>query len=245
MARFGTAGHAGLRDRAEPSRRRVRNHYTHSSMKILSVSDLPLPGVQVIRFARFRDQRGFFTEPFRRSDIDALDEPADLRGQPFVQANESWSQRDVVRGLHFQWNPVMGKLVRTLHGHMVDIVLDIRKGSPTAGKAILYDMPWDAGADSSEWIWVPPGFAHGNFFPSEAHIEYFCTGEYSPGCEAAISPLAPDIDWSLSEPALKARFDATSAAAIISDKDRQAMTLSEWMADPRSDQFRYSNRDRL
>jgi dTDP-4-dehydrorhamnose 3,5-epimerase len=134
----------------------------------------------------------------------------------------------------------MGKLVRTLHGHMVDIVLDIRKGSPTAGKAIMYDMPWNADADWSEWIWVPPGFAHGNFFPAEAHIEYFCTGEYSPGCEAAISPLAPDIDWSLCEPALKARFDAMSAApAIISEKDRQAMALGQWMADPRSDHFRY------
>jgi dTDP-4-dehydrorhamnose 3,5-epimerase len=211
-------------------------------MKILSVSDLPLPGVKVIRFARFLDPRGFFSEPFRRSDIDALASLPALRGRPFVQSNESYSRPNVVRGLHFQWNPVMGKLVRTLNGHMVDIVLDIRKGSPTAGKAVMYDMPWNADADWAEWIWVPPGFAHGNFFPTAAHIEYFCTGEYSPGCEAAVSPLAPDIDWSLCEPALKARFDAMSAApAIISDKDRQAMALGQWMADPRSDHFRYSD----
>jgi dTDP-4-dehydrorhamnose 3,5-epimerase len=210
-------------------------------MKILSVTDLPLPGLKVIRFARFMDRRGFFTEPFRRSDLDGHDNLDGLKGLAFVQANESYSHTNVVRGLHFQWNPVMGKLVRTLHGHMVDIVLDIRKGSPTLGKAIMYDMPAGAEADWSEWIWVPPGFAHGNFFPAASYIEYYCTGEYSQGCEAAISPLSPDIDWSLCNPSLKARFDAIgSGSAVISDKDRQANGLQAWLSDPRSDHFRYA-----
>ena len=115
-------------------------------MKILSVTDLPLPGVKVIRFARFRDQRGYFTETFRRSDLDSRVELAGLKGQAFVQANESSSRANVVRGLHFQWDPFMGKLVRTISGHMVDIVLDLRKDSPTLGKAVMHDMPSDAGA---------------------------------------------------------------------------------------------------
>jgi dTDP-4-dehydrorhamnose 3,5-epimerase len=199
-----------------------------------------LPGVKVIRFARFRDQRGYFTEPFRRSDVDNHGEIACLKGQAFVQTNESFSRPNVVRGLHFQWNPPMGKLVRTLQGHMVDIVLDIRKGSPTLGKAAMYNMPADDAADWSEWIWVPSGFAHGNFFPVASRIEYYCTGEYSQGFEAGISPLAPDIDWSLCDPALKAEFDAlASNGLVISDKDRDAPALQAWLADPRSDHFRY------
>jgi dTDP-4-dehydrorhamnose 3,5-epimerase len=209
-------------------------------MKILSVADLPLPGVKVIRFARFMDQRGYFTEPFRRSDFDSCLELASLRDRAFVQANESYSRPDVVRGLHFQWNPFMGKLVRTLHGHMVDIVLDLRKGSPTLGQAVMHDMPSDAGADWSEWIWVPPGFAHGNYFLLESTIEYYCTGEYNQAGEAGVSPLSRDIDWSLCNRAQKTRFDALLAnGAVISGKDREAASLQTWLSDPRSDHFRY------
>jgi len=210
-------------------------------MKILSVMDLPLPDVKVIRFARFRDQRGYFTEPFRRSDFDNHPGITCLQGQAFVQANESYSRPNVVRGLHFQWDPFMGKLVRTLQGHMIDIVLDIRKGSPTLGKAAMYNMPADDAVDWSEWIWVPPGFAHGNFFPTASRIEYYCTGEYSQGHEAGVSPLAPDIDWSLCDPALKADFDGLIAdSVVISEKDRDALGVQAWLSDPRSDHFRYS-----
>jgi dTDP-4-dehydrorhamnose 3,5-epimerase len=208
-------------------------------MKIISVTDLPLRDVKVIRFGRFVDQRGYFTEPFRRSDVDARPDLESLKGQAFVQTNESHSRPNVVRGLHFQWDPFMGKLVRTLYGHMVDIVLDLRKGSPTLGKGIMYDMPSNAAADWSEWIWVPPGFAHGNFFLSESGIEYYCTAEYNQSGESAVSPLSPDIDWSLCDPAHKRRFDALIASvAVMSDKDRQANSLQTWLADPRSHHYR-------
>ena len=211
-------------------------------MKIVSVASLPLSDVKVIRFARFTDDRGYFTEPFRRSDFDTHPEMEFLRGQSFVQSNESYSRPNVVRGLHFQWNPYMGKLVRTLHGHMVDIVLDIRKGSPSLGQAVLYDMPVTESAPWSEWIWVPPGFAHGNFFEVESRIEYYCTAEYSPGCEAGVSPLAGDIDWSIADPALKARFNAIiGGSMLMSEKDRQAPDMRMWLADPRSEHFRYSD----
>jgi dTDP-4-dehydrorhamnose 3,5-epimerase len=211
-------------------------------MKILSVTELALPGVKVIRFARFRDHRGYFAEPFRRSDFDHRPELSELRGVSFLQSNESYSIPGVVRGLHFQWNPFMGKLVRTLSGHMVDIVLDLRKGSPTAGKAIMHDMPTAVLDDWSEWIWVPPGFAHGNFFPAASAIEYYCTGEYNQNGEAAVSPVSPDIDWSLCDPTQKARFDALVAGgALISDKDRAASSLEAWLANERSDHFTYSS----
>ncbi len=209
-------------------------------MKILSVVELPLPDVKVIRFARFSDARGYFSEPFRRSDFDQHPAMSFLRGLSFVQANESHSRPRVVRGLHFQWNPFMGKLVRTIAGRMIDIVLDIRHGSPTLGHAVMYDMPDDAAAEWSEWIWVPPGFAHGNFFPVESRIEYLCSGEYSPGCEAGISPLAPDIDWRLCDASFKRLFDELVAGgAVLSDKDRAGLTLARWLADDRSRQFVY------
>lgn len=80
---------------------------------------------------------------------------------------------------------------------MIDLFLDIRKGSPNYGMAAAYDMRSSSDNDFAEWIWIPPGFAHGNFFTQESTIEYMCSGEYSPDCEATISPLATDLDWSL------------------------------------------------
>jgi dTDP-4-dehydrorhamnose 3,5-epimerase len=209
-------------------------------MKILSVDTLAIPDVKVIRFGRFSDHRGYFTEPFRQSDIDAHPDLNFLRGVRLPQINESWSRAGTIRGLHFQWNPYMGKLVRTVHGHMVDVFLDIRLGSPTFSKIAMHDMPSPADGGEGAWIWVPPGFAHGNYFPAESHIEYFCTGEYSAGCEAGISPLAADFDWSLCDPALKSGFDALVAGSpVMSDKDKQAFSLSAWQQDERARHFVY------
>jgi dTDP-4-dehydrorhamnose 3,5-epimerase-like enzyme len=88
---------------------------------------------------------------------------------------------------------------------------------------------------------VPPGFAHGNLFTQETIIEYFCTGEYSPGNEAAVSPLAEDVDWSLCAPSLREEFRAcVDEGAIISEKDGNAGSLSDWQDDPRSANFLYS-----
>ncbi len=209
-------------------------------MKINSVTSLAIPEVKVIRYQRFADHRGYFTETYRRSDFCGHPDLGFLQGIDFSQCNESHSRAGTVRGLHFQWNPYMGKLVRTLQGRMVDLVLDIRKGSPSFGKAIACDLPHDPSASYGEWIWVPVGFAHGNFFTEESRIEYFCTGEWSPQCEAGISPLAPDIDWSLCDPALQREFGAlTSAGALLSNKDRDGCTLRSWLADGRSDIFIY------
>jgi len=209
-------------------------------MKILDVRPLAIEGVLVIRFGRFCDHRGYFTEHYRKGDFDTHPDLACFRGTAFVQANESFSRAGTVRGLHFQWNPYMGKLVRTVQGRMVDMVLDIRKGSPTFGKIICHDMPARPEDDAAEWIWVPPGFAHGNFFTEDTTIEYFCTGQYSPGCEAGVSPLAEDIDWSLCDPELREQFQSLAAGEIrITDKDRDGFTVAGWTDNERSDQFIY------
>src|ERR687886_624571 len=209
-------------------------------MKILAVKQLEVPEIKVIRFARFCDQRGYFAEHFRRSDLRTNPLTSFFRGVEFVQANESFSKAGTVRGLHFQWNPYMGKLVRTLYGHMEDLVLDIRIGSPTFGKVIAYDMPSNRSEDFNEWIWVPPGFAHGNMFLEDTSIECFCSGEYSPGHEAGISPLAEDIDWSLCDQNLRKTFyEIASSTRLITDKDRNGLSVSAWERDERSNNFVY------
>lgn len=207
-------------------------------MKIIEIKTLGIEAIKVIRYARFRDHRGFFTEHYRRSDVKNHPAIGLENGLEVVQCNESFSRTGTLRGLHFQWNPYMGKLVRTVCGRMLDIVLDIRKGSLTLGKALLYDMPADSESESQEWIWVPPGFAHGNVFLEDTIIEYLCTGEYSQGCEAGISPYASDIDWALCEPNLKKIFDGiASSTKLVTDKDRKGLTLQDWLADERSNNF--------
>jgi dTDP-4-dehydrorhamnose 3,5-epimerase len=209
-------------------------------MKLLTVKTLQIDAIKVIGFARFNDHRGYFTELYRKSDFKEHSDMTFMKDVEFVQCNESYSKKGTVRGLHFQWNPYMGKLVRTVSGRMVDMVLDIRKGSPTFGKIILYNMPADKQADYSEWIWVPPGFAHGNFFPEDTIIEYFCSGEYSPGCEAGISPLAKDIDWSLCDASLKKLYDKiVPETSLITDKDKNGFSVSKWKINERSNNFIY------
>lgn len=208
-------------------------------MRIETIRSLGIPEVKVVTFHRFGDHRGYFTETYRRSDVDDV---ADEIGRwPLAQVNESYSRKGTLRGLHFQWNPYMGKLVRTIVGHMIDIVLDIRKGSPTVGKVVTYDMPMLPESPVGEWIWVPPGFAHGNFFREDTTIEYFCSGEYSPNSEAGITPLAQDIDWSMSSIDLPAEWTgAGDEALLISDKDRNNQDLTGWLSRPESEQFRYA-----
>ena len=201
---------------------------------------MKIQAVKIIRFTRFCDHRGYFTEHFRRSDFKNNKVTGFMKDVEFVQCNESYSKKGAVRGLHFQWNPYMGKLVRTLWGRMIDMVLDIRKGSPTFGKIVLYDMPADHEADYQEWIWIPPGFAHGSFFTEDSTIEYFCSGEYNPKCEACISPLAKDIDWGLCEPGLKRLFDSIApSTTLITEKDKSGYTINNWKNHKQYDNFIY------
>ena len=205
-------------------------------MKIIEIVNLGLSAVKVIKFEKFKDERGYFCETFRLSDIKGFEALKDFN---IKQSNESFSKKGVIRGLHFQWNPYMGKLVRIISGHMVDIVLDIRKGSPTFGKALLYDMPNRHSENWSEWIWVPEGLAHGNFFLEDSFIEYFCTGEYNSNCEASISPLSADIDWTMCDKDLKNKLDIIVNIPLISSKDKNGLTLNQWLRKKNSDKFKY------
>jgi dTDP-4-dehydrorhamnose 3,5-epimerase len=208
-------------------------------MKITNFKELSIPDVHVIQYERFSDKRGYFSETFRESDLDSLTIRNKIFPNGIKQSNESYSRRNVLRGLHFQWNPLMGKLVRTISGHMIDIILDLRLGSPTQGKLIAYDMPVNNGSIFSEWIWVPPGCAHGNFFLEDSHIEYLCSGEYNGDCEAGINPFSEDIDWSICDKKLFNLFNDLKSSFIVSSKDTAGLSLNQWLTSLNSNQFKF------
>ena len=194
-----------------------------------------IPEVKVINFQRFSDNRGYFTETYRKSQL------KDILNVDFVQCNESYSKPFVIRGLHFQWNSFMGKFVRVINGQMIDLILDIRKGSPTFGKMVGYEMTSFKYDECSEWIWVPSGFAHGGIHLTETKIEYLCTGEYNPECESGISPLAKDIDLGLMPKHVLDVYNSykDSEELIISDKDKNAFSVEEWNNKEESKNFNY------
>jgi dTDP-4-dehydrorhamnose 3,5-epimerase len=168
----------------------------------------------------FRDDRGFFTETFRADQFEELGLPT-----KFVQDNHSRSAKGVVRGLHFQWEPPMGKLMRVTLGAAFLVAVDIRKGSPTLGKWIGVE----ATAENRRSVWAPAGFARGFCALSDAtEIQYKCTGIYSNKAESGILWNDPEIgiEWPLKE-------------VIVSDKDQKAQTLAQWLASPQSNHFQY------
>jgi dTDP-4-dehydrorhamnose 3,5-epimerase len=174
----------------------------------------------------FADSRGFFSETFRADQFKFLGLPGD-----FVQDNHSRSAHFVVRGLHFQWEPPMGKLMRVTFGCAFLVAVDIRKGSPTLGKWVGIE----ASAENRRSVWAPAGFARGFCALSDStEIQYKCTGIYNGAAESAISWNDPaiGIEWPVANP-------------VVSEKDRNAPTLACWLASPESDHFRYSEHPEL
>jgi dTDP-4-dehydrorhamnose 3,5-epimerase len=169
----------------------------------------------------YQDSRGFFLETFRADHFKSLGLP-----QIFMQDNHSRSVKGVVRGLHFQWDPPMAKLMRVSAGSAFLVAVDIRKGSPTLGK-------WTgvhASAENRRQVWAPAGFARGFCALSDGtEIQYKCTGIYNSKGESAVrwNDPALGIEWPVADP-------------IISDKDRTSQTLSAWLASPESNNFLYS-----
>ena len=207
-------------------------------MKDIQIENTHFDVVKILNYSSFCDHRGYFTEHFRESQVVSLPGMTDFK---ILQSNESFSKKGTLRGLHFQWNPYMGKLVRCVHGHLFDLIVDIRINSPTFGKIITIELEQNETSSSSKWVWIPPGFAHGCFFVEDSTIEYFCTGEYSGGCEAGISPFADDIDWSLCDKSFKALFDrfVENDSFLITEKDAMGYTLKSWLETEHSKQFVY------
>lgn len=181
----------------------------------LKVEALAIPDVKLITPARFGDNRGFFSETYNAERFKAAGIEAD-----FVQDNHSLSAEiGTVRGLHYQAPPfAQAKLVRVLRGAIVDVAVDVRKGSPTYGKWVKAELSDENGVQ----IFVPRGFLHGfvTRVPN-TEIAYKVDNYYSKECDGSVKWDDPDlaIDWGLN-----------GLAAICSQKDEQAPAFRDFVS---------------
>jgi len=188
----------------------------------LKIESLALNGLMVLVPEVFQDERGYFMEVFRADRFSEAGLPAS-----FVQENQSYSRMGVLRGLHFQWDPPMGKLMRVTRGRAFVVAVDLRLGSPTLGK-------WfgiEASPENRRAVWAPASFARGFLALSEGvEVQYLCTGVYNSKAESGIRWDDPDIGVQWPE-----------RPSLISEKDRQAQTFKEWMESPAAKHFTYQS----
>lgn len=177
-------------------------------MNILQTS---IPGVVIIEPNVFGDERGYFFESWSQRDFDSL-----VRPVRFVQDNESKSRYGVLRGLHFQkGRDAQGKLVRVVRGRVLDVAVDLRKGSPTFGRHVAAELS----GENHRQLFIPRGFAHGFVVLSEEVVfQYKCDNPYAPQSEGAIA-------WD--DPALGIDWRIPAADIILSEKDRRHPRLCD------------------
>lgn len=167
-----------------------------------------LKGPLIIEPRVFVDERGWFMETFNAATFAPYGVPA-----VFAQDNHSYSRRGVVRGLHYQLEQPQGKLVRCVRGRIVDVAVDIRRGSPQFGKWTSVELS----AENRRMLWIPPKFAHGfAVLSDEAEVLYKCTTLWHRASDQTLLWNDPDldIDWGVTE-------------AIVSEKDRAGARLRE------------------
>ena len=163
----------------------------------MQVSDTPLADVKLLTPRRFGDERGWFAEVFNTATFAAAGLPA-----AFVQDNQSFSARGVLRGLHYQLGKPQGKLVRVLSGHIWDVAVDLRRDSPGFGKYAGFHLQPLNAAGELELLWIPEGFAHGFLVLSPtAEVLYKTTDLYHPAGERCIPWNDPTlaIPWPLDQ----------------------------------------------
>lgn len=174
-----------------------------------------IEGLIIIKPQIFKDSRGYFFESFSQREFNEKVTPIQ-----FVQDNESCSSYGVIRGFHFQKPPYsQSKLVRCVKGRVIDVAIDIRKGSPTYGKHIAVELS----AENHLQFFIPKGFAHGfAVLSEEAIFQYKCDEFYTPQSEGGIQLMDESlgINWPIS-----------ADDAILSDKDKKYPKLSEIISD--------------
>ena len=178
---------------------------------MINVIKTAIPEVLVLEPKVFGDARGYFMESWSQRDFDAA-----VRPVKFVQDNESRSSYGVLRGLHFQKGAcAQSKLVRVIEGRVLDVAVDIRRGSPTFGRYVAVELS----GENHRQCFVPRGFAHGFVVLSpEAVFQYKCDFPYAPEAEAAIAWNDPSlgIDWGIPE-----------ADILLSQRDRSHPFLAD------------------
>lgn len=175
--------------------------------------------ILITNIKKFEDNRGIFYESYKEN---SLDKEYGIT-KKFVQDNHSISKYGVIRGMHYQWDKPMDKLVRVSKGIIIDIILDIRKNSKTFGEINTYILD----EENNNQLWVPAGFAHAFIsLSTESHVQYKCTELYNKDGESGITPFDKDI---------KPYFlkYISEEKIIISDKDRSAKTFYEYILDPK------------
>jgi dTDP-4-dehydrorhamnose 3,5-epimerase len=186
--------------------------------EVMQVRETGLAGVLILEPKCFGDDRGFFFESFNARVFQA----ATGVWANFVQDNHSYSKKGIVRGLHYQLPRPQGKLVRTATGSVLDVVVDLRAGSPTLGRSVCVELS----AQNRLQMWVPPGFAHGFQVLSEegADFIYKTTEYWVPEHEHCIRWDDPDLDvkW------------ASGIAPLVSDKDARGIAFRDAVKFPRS-----------
>ena len=189
----------------------------------MNVINTEIPGVVIIEPRVFEDARGYFFESFSQRDFDAQ-----VREVRFVQDNESKSSYGVLRGLHFQKPPhAQSKLVRVVKGAVLDVAVDIRKGSPTFGKHVAVELS----EQNHRQFFIPRGFAHGFVvLTDEVVFQYKCDNFYAPQFEGAVAWNDPDlnIDWKV--PADKVLLSAK-------DMNHPCLKDAEWLFDYNEDLY--------
>jgi dTDP-4-dehydrorhamnose 3,5-epimerase len=163
------------------------------------------PGLCIFEPLVFTDERGFFFESYNERVFHHFG-----LATTFIQDNQSFSQYGVIRGLHFQLEPhAQSKLVRVLQGSVLDVVLDLRKGSPTFGRSMSIELS----AENKKQVFIPKGFAHGFSVLSEtADVLYKCDNFYDKASESGIR---------FNDPALNIDWQVPAARQIVSSKDLQ------------------------
>ena len=178
----------------------------------MNIIETDIPGVVIIEPRIFKDARGYFFESFSQREFDEK-----VRPIRFVQDNESMSTYGVMRGLHFQRPPfTQSKLVRVVRGSVLDVVVDIRKGSPTYGRHVAVELT----GENHLQFFVPRGFAHGFSVLSETAVfQYKCDNFYAPQADDGISILdgSLGIDWRI-----------PADRAILSEKDTRHALLKDF-----------------
>jgi len=167
------------------------------------------------------DERGFFMETYRADNFRDFGLPTE-----WAQDNHSRSSKGVLRGLHFQWNPPMDKLMRVTRGTAFLVAVDIRKNSPTLGQWFGLEVS----AENKKQVYAPYGFARGFCaLTDECEVQYKCTGTYNSGAESGIYYNDPQIGikWPLDN-------------VVVSEKDSKAQTLQQWLTSPLSANVVYS-----
>lgn len=179
---------------------------------MINVIKTDIEGVVIIEPKVFGDSRGYFFESWSQKDFDEL-----VRPIKFVQDNESMSTYGVMRGLHFQRPPyTQSKLVRCVKGAVLDVAVDIRKGSPTYGQHVAVELT----EDNHRQFFVPRGFAHGFAVLSETAVfQYKCDNFYSPQADGGISIIDDSlcIDWRI-----------PTDKALLSEKDTKHSVLKDF-----------------